>query len=354
MHSAVRLLLCVVMTPLPVLSQFPAIRDLPGGSSIGTYASIGNVVELPSGTVLVGESESGNVWRVAPGKSRGEMLLLSGAPGPFGGLALAGGERAYTFSTRALVAYSFGLDGVLGKPLGEAPNGAAMFMSNGAGTMMRPDSSGRLYTQEREPSGGAKLVSQIPGGERRVEGTIRGDAVPRISIGAGGASPTRILAPADGWAVRPDGAVAIVRAEPYRVEWLRQGARMVEGPIIPLALVPTTTADSTAWVEQAASATSRMGVRVSGTGSGGPAASMPAMKPPFLPSLIRVSSDGSLWVGLHGPAGATQAVWDHFDENARLIERVRLPAGYIARGFGTGVVYASTTTGELFRVPLGP
>lgn len=354
MQNAVRSFLPLLILPLSLGAQLPAIRDLPRGMSLGKYQPIGDVIELPSGTVLVGERETGTIWQVAPGKARGEMVALSGAQGPFGGLALAGGERAYTFSTRALIAYAFGLDGALGRPIGDAPEGPAMFLGSGAGALIRVDSAGRVYQLERDPSGSSTLVSTGPGGGKRTEGTIRGEAIPRMTIGPGGASPVRILQPADGWTVRTDGAVAIVRAEPYRVEWFQGGKRRVEGPIIPYDRVPTTTADSTAWVEQRNRATARLPIRVGGSEGGGPTAVMPAVKPPFQPTLVRTAPDGSLWVGLHGPAGATQMVWDHFDEQGRLQERVRLPQGYLARGFGRGAIYAGNGDGELFRVPLTP
>ncbi|MCC6245475.1 MAG: 6-bladed beta-propeller, partial [Gemmatimonadaceae bacterium] len=46
------------------------------------------------------------------------------------------------------------------------------------------------------------------------------------------------FSPQDDWAVAPDGAIAIIRAVPYRVEWLLPSGQRVTGPIQPSVNVP--------------------------------------------------------------------------------------------------------------------
>lgn len=352
-----RVLVVVALVPLGLQAQLPNVRDLAGGTSLGKLESIGQVIELSSGQVLASESESGAIWSIAPGASRAERLKLSGSSAPTAGLAWAGGDSAYTFATRAMMAYPLSATGKIGTAIGEAPEGAAMFMlgGSGAGSAMAVDASGRVYQVERDQTGGnlpSKLVSRGKEGSR-TEATLLGDAVARIRIGAGGAEPTRLFQPGDSWAVTPDGALAVVRAEPYRVEWYRNGQRVAEGPVVPFTPVATATADSVQWIESRRKAMERMPMISGAGGIDGLSVVLPPTKPAFVGAAggVRTATDGTLWVMLHGPAGSKQGIWDHFDRQGRLLERVRFPAGYLVRGFGRGVAYASAD-GELYRVPL--
>jgi hypothetical protein len=154
---------------------------------------------------------------------------------------------------------------------------------------------------------------------------------------------TVIGSPADGWGVAPDGRVAVVRADPYRVEWYRPGGDVTRGPAIATDAIPMTDADRKAFEAQAGD-----GVRVGRTGGAEPSAAdlgrlFADTKPPFSPDDVLVSPDARVWVLRSRPHDATAVIYDVFDPTGRRVDRIELPDGSRVVGFGRGTVYARWT-----------
>ncbi|HWA40428.1 MAG TPA: 6-bladed beta-propeller, partial [Gemmatimonadales bacterium] len=61
--------------------------------------------------------------------------------------------------------------------------------------------------------------------------------------------PYVIFAAEDGWAVAPDGRVAVVRSGDYHVEWYAPGRPVVRGPPVPFAPRRVTAADRLAYIK---------------------------------------------------------------------------------------------------------
>ena len=144
-----------------------------------------------------------------------------------------------------------------------------------------------------------------------------------------------IGSPADGWGVAPDGRVAIVRAEPYRVEWISPDGTVTRGPAIEITPLPMTEADKQAYRERAKARSASVGV-AGGSGAGADDLGLlfAETKAPFNPQDVSVSPDGRVWVMRTQPFGVAEVVYDVFDRTARRADRIQLPAGSRIVGFG--------------------
>jgi hypothetical protein len=153
-----------------------------------------------------------------------------------------------------------------------------------------------------------------------------------------------IGSPADGFGVAPDGRVAVVRAQPYRVDWYAPAGTVTEGPVIAHDPVPMTEADREAFRRQA----SRVSVGMSGgnQGNGGLEMSFADVKPPFAPDDVLVSPGARVWVMRSQPFGAAAVVYDVFDRAGARVDRVALPVGSRVIGFGRGAVFVRETRAD--------
>jgi hypothetical protein len=146
--------------------------------------------------------------------------------------------------------------------------------------------------------------------------------------------------PADGWGVMSDGRVAIVRAAPYRVEWISpQGASML-GPVMAYDPIPYTAEDRAAFEKTAGRGGASVGV-AGGSGSGNttPEREYAKAKPAFLPGDVIVSPSGRIWVMRSQAFGATTTLYDVFDGTGARVDRVTMPADSRVIGFGPGSVF---------------
>src|SRR6478736_4873388 len=87
--------------------------------------------------------------------------------------------------------------------------------------------------------------------------------------------PYVIFAAEDGWAVAPDGRIAVVRSGDYHVEWYTTGRPMVRGPAIPFTRRRVSAADRFAYIKRFIGNSATSGRDATGGGglSAGPALS---------------------------------------------------------------------------------
>jgi hypothetical protein len=160
------------------------------------------------------------------------------------------------------------------------------------------------------------------------------------------------LSPQDGWAVAMDGRLAVVRTNPYRVDWIMSDGSVVSGPANDYDPVTIGNPEKEAYLDNM----QRNGLQVMvsmengrrsmnfsrGGGRSGErdldAYEWPEVMPVFDPSGVEVSSDGSLWVRRYLEADAAPT-FDVFDSDGKLVRRVILPEAREVVGFGKGVVY---------------
>lgn len=173
----------------------------------------------------------------------------------------------------------------------------------------------------------------------------------------GGANP---LAPRDAWVVFPDGRVAVVRAEPYRVDMIQPNGSMMRGQPIKYTPIKFTEADRKE--EEALRNRARqnsmmvtMSIGPGGTqrsaqmGPGAnapplePLTDWPEVKPAFRPGMNAAWArpDGELWIRRMEPAGAKGTLYDVFNAQGALTHQVRVPEGWNVVGVGRGTVYTT-------------
>jgi hypothetical protein len=157
---------------------------------------------------------------------------------------------------------------------------------------------------------------------------------------------TPVFSLADGWAVTNDGSIAVVRATPYRVDWISSSGTIVVGNADAYTPVPVSDADR----EEREKNQPRSMVSGSATSKDGRTTTMSSadfkteyakVKPPFDPQQIVVGPDGRVWVGRYLPAKAKQVVYDIFDRRGTRVDRVALPVRSRVVGFGPSAVFVA-------------
>jgi hypothetical protein len=148
--------------------------------------------------------------------------------------------------------------------------------------------------------------------------------------------------PADGWAVGMDGRVALVKAEPYHVEWVDASGRKTVGPTIPFEKIRVTKADQDAWIQNRTTGTRMVvnGRRMTPPSIDPKDVDWAEFKPPFTAGAVSVTPEGELWVLVSQPASVKTPLYDVFDSRGARIRQVRLPEARRLVGFGRGVLYA--------------
>lgn len=147
------------------------------------------------------------------------------------------------------------------------------------------------------------------------------------------------------WTVAPDGRVAIVTPEPYRVSYVNLNGVRINGPIIPFTAVRVTDAEKEEYRAErrrpvATLMTNRAGERTAAFTNPRyeEPDGWPLTLPAFLPAAGKFASNGMLWVKRSTKAGAP-ALYDVFDRDATIAFQLELPAGRKLVGFGAGTVY---------------
>lgn len=184
-------------------------------------------------------------------------------------------------------------------------------------------------------------------------------ALPDTKINASGSAGQRQVmvratpfAAQDDWTPGLDGRIAIVRHDPYRVEWIAPSGQRVTGPAVAYEPLPVTGRDREAWREQSRSPAGGVRIVIGGAPAGGAAPApmatsarmaepdrWPERKPPFLANAATVATDGRLWVRRTTPAGDDVPRYDIFDSFGRLVARATLPSASRLVGFGRTSVY---------------
>jgi streptogramin lyase len=257
-----------------------------------------------------------------------------------------------------------GADGAAGEtyPMalttGDGPGGLEILVPGGT------DAAGRVYFLSRARPGArpgedsSRVKVWEPGsGATTALAALRPPAVTVTT--SGGADDRRVsmravpLALADDWVVAPDGRVAVVRAEPYRVEWVSHDGAVTRGPGQEHDPIRIRDAEKERWLDGTSGTGLRVGVSVDNgvrtiqLGRGGPSRGEPSASdyewpetlPPFREGGTVMDPDGRVWVARFERAGSPRT-YDVFDGSGRLVRRVRLPDGQRVIGFDDHTVFA--------------
>jgi hypothetical protein len=174
----------------------------------------------------------------------------------------------------------------------------------------------------------------------------------QTTVSIGGGNP---LAPRDEWTVFPNGRVAIVRHDPYRVDYIEPNGERRVSPPLPFTRERLTDADKAAEEERRARMQRSLAQRTitlpngavlqpGNTGELPPLRDWPEWRPPFRSGLQSVlpGPNGELWIARLQPAPARGALYDVVGAEGRLARKVRLGSGELLVGLGARSVYTAT------------
>jgi hypothetical protein len=346
--------------PLDLHAQRKAALGEPSASYAEPFSLVGGIRELKDGRVLVSDPLEEALYALDPGLTAAETIARQGQgpdeyrqpdgllawPGDStlmldlgnGRMTIVGPDYAFTRTIPVVQQEGTGLQIII-------PGGV--------------DGSGFLYYQPRGDGvirDTAEVVKWRPdSGEEPVPiARIKLTDVNESTSGSGGNIQQRVmpvpLSPEDGWAVGPDGSVAVVRSADYHVDWIRSDGSSVSGPAVSYDSVPIRGADKEEWAEALAASGMMMmvtdengQVNASMRRGGGrtPAVDRfewPEFKPPFVPESVRVDPLGYVWVERYVRAG-DPTLFDVFDGTGRRVAEVEAPPRSSLRGFGDGTLY---------------
>jgi hypothetical protein len=314
-------------------------------------AHISAAREIPDGRVLISNAKGPTVLLLDPVK--GTLTAVGAAGGGAdryaspGGLYAGPGGATLLLDRAQTRVFTITSTGELNGSRSIARRGVTS-SSDADVDRQRIDAKGLAYFIDLHRPGeslGAKQSTLVrfdaDAQSSEVVATLRRAEVRTIPAGDGLTLGRQVIgSPADGWGVAPDGRVAVVRAEPYRVEWHAPDGQVTRGSIVDYTPLPMTEAD------KKSVASNRRGSVGIGP-AGGPATDLSKLpllfaptKPPFEPDGVLVSPDSLVWVLRTAHVDATTAIYDVFDGAGRRADRIELPGNTRIVGFGRGVVYA--------------
>ena len=370
--------LALIALPVAVSAQTVSIRTLskPDAEYAEAFTNLVGIRELSDGRVIVADAHERTLQLIDLRQGSARVLGREGA-----------GPQEYGYPSRLIplagdttLLYDVGNDRYL-IILGDGSIPGTMLLESAGGdrvggSPMGWDGVGGFYFRRDMYDPGPRAMGDTPKATAVVRfdrTTRRMDTVAVLAVPAGRSQGARQLdggmlqyldnkplAPEDIAAVAPDGRVAVVRASPYRVEWIHRDGRRITGPEVRYQPLRVTDDDKRAYLQSLirpgaiitrrnpnASGESRaLPIRESGlprvrnsTDINDPSLTWPTHMPPFLAGAARVAPDGSLMVLRTRAHDDPIPTYDVFDGAGRLVNRIALPRDTRVLGFGKGTVY---------------
>ena len=332
-----------------------------------TFSVIRAIMALPDGRLVVSDPQENRVTLIDfPKGTRRQLGRVGEGPQEFrrpGGLYRGRGGEVLIFDQQLMrllpVSPSGALEDVVGLPVG----GMAGDWSGRAPDPLSFDSLGHTYEALR--NGGftaptSLLMRHRPGARPDTVTSLHRTVTRALQASTDGAGAYQdvIFSPEDAWTVAPDGRVAVARAAPYHVEWIPVAGPTVTGPAITHRPVPITSAEKELIASGAAGPRGRTTVSIGRAPPGGLPSSQSGAPSPIpvgellfakvkTPVNLRegrwplLDEGGRLWVERSLPAGAKISVFDVFDRDGNLVDRIALPDGSRLVGFDLHWIYAA-------------
>jgi hypothetical protein len=363
--------LLAVSLPLAAQTRAVSLTGRPLATLDEPFTAISGLVEMPGNKAVVLDVQesrllmvnfaSGDVAPIGrrgggPGEWQQPLSLLRGT----GNRAILGDPG---LSKLHLVGPDGKISGAILPPSDDPREMIGMTMSRGA------DSRGRLYFQampDFDGGGGipdsANIVRYDPTSKTsEIIGSVPTGMTGSVS-GSAGATEVRMrarpLAATDAWAALPDGRVAIVRANPYRVDIVAAPRQVQRGAAVTYAPIKVGKAERDLYRAQRASQRPVM-ISIGGGGGGGatsesrqiggpggapsiPDDEFPAVMPPFTGrDAVQVTPEGEIWVLRTRAAADRTPTYDIFSSTGQLVGKATLKPNSMVVGFGAGVVYVA-------------
>jgi hypothetical protein len=346
------------------------------------FSVIRAVMALPDGRLVVSDPHENRIALIDfPKGTRQDLSRVGDGPREFrraGGLYRGRGGQVMIFDQELRRLLSIAPEGAVDDIVGLPTGGAGGSWSARGPDHLVVDSLGDAYVAIR--FGGftaptSVLLRHRPGAHpdtvtqllRPLSKVLEGDGY------GPGVYQSVLFSPEDAWVASPDGRIAVVRAEPYRVEWIPPAGPPVTGPVIRHEPVPITQAEKEVIASGAGGSRGRISVTMGMVPAGAVAGSPPsALSPMRVDELLfaKVKSPvnlrdgrrpmlderGMLWVERNQPAEVKGSVFDVFDGKGDLVDRIGLPLGSRLVGFDPQWVYTARGDADGFdhlqRFPL--
>jgi hypothetical protein len=339
------------------------------------FSVIRAVMALPDGRLVVSDPHENRIALIDfPNGTRQELSRVGEGPREYrlaGGLYRGRGGRVLVLDhplQRLLpIAPEGAVEDIAGLPTG----GAGMPWSARGPDPLTVDSLGNAYSAIR--SGGLTAPTSVLLRDRTGE---RPDTMTELRRPLTKGLETRgfvtggyqqvLFSPEDAWVASPDGRIAVVRAEPYRVEWIPLDGPILTGPVVRHEAVRITQAEKELIASGAGGSRGRLTVSMGMAPAGGAAGSRPGAPLPIpvkellfakvkSPVNLRGSrrpmldERGRLWVERSVPAEVKGSVFDVFDGNGNVVDRIELPPGSRLVGFDPHWIYAARLDADGFE-----
>jgi hypothetical protein len=363
--ALLRLPLFILLLPAVALSQEPVRLGNPDATAAEPRGSIDGIRVQRGGSVLVADGAENRLIRYSPDLTTTVVLGREGqGPDeyrqPDGLFALPGDSTLMTDLGNGRIAV-LAPDGAIVRtaPIARDGDEGSLMLVLPGGT----DAEGGIWFTTRtgpgmrlEDSVQIRRLDPATGVIERVA-HLAPPPVSRSTSGGGGRQEERVMpvpfGPEDDWAVGP-GGLAIVRAEPYRLERVRPDGEVVQGPEIEWKPVKVKRADQEEWLDALSGGlmvmvTEENGIRNTNLRRGGRPPGMdldsfewPETKPAFVPRSTFVDFAGRVWVRRNVRAGEP-ALYDVFGFDGRPTGQVELPPDRRLLGFSRDYVYLART-----------
>lgn len=359
----------VTLVPMQV-SQTNSLST-PGGVSRKAFTSVAAVRELRDGSVIVLDRGDGSLLRLTQDLESATPIGGRGnGPGeyatPLRLIALAGDSSAlYDWSnSRFLIILPDGRPGGffdirsnrgcvgVGRAYLSpfvAVDGQGRFYAEGQPIAVSADGIVRATDsaaiERTAPNCARDTVAFVPNRWGREHTIIRGG----FAVGPSDVMPFRTRTQ---WAVFQDGTVAVVRTEPYGVDFVDPNGDRRNGEPIPYRRIPVTASHKQQWREERISPSPTLTInRSAGNRSSEPSVSMksrpvreptnwPTHLPPFLEDAVNASADGYVWIR-RALGSDYPPTYDVVNRLGRVIRHVELRPRSRVVGFGASVVYVA-------------
>jgi len=344
------------------------------------FSVIRAVMALPDGRLVVSDPHENRIALIDfPGGTRQELSRVGDGPREFrraGGLYRGRGGRVMIFDQELRRLLPIAPEGAVEDISGLSTGGAGGSWSGRGPDHLVVDSLGHAYAAIRFGDVTAPtsvLLRHTPGARPDTMTQLLRPLTRKLENAKEMEYQEVLFSPGDGWVVSPDGRIAVVRAEPYRVEWIPLSGLTVTGPVIRHEPVPITQAEKELIASGAGGSRGRISVTIGMVPAGGAAgagSSAPSPIPVEELLFAKVKSpvnlrggrrpmldeNGRLWVERHVRAGVEGSVFDVFDGNGNLVDRIGLPLGSRLVGFDPQWVYLARGDADgfdhLHRFPL--
>lgn len=346
-------------------AEFPAV-----------FTIIRAVMALPDGRIVVSDPAENRVSLIDFPKGTARLLGRVGE-GPLefkraAGLYRAPGGGVWVFDHELRRLLPILPSGELGEVVQVGYGGLAGSKTGRGPDDLTFDSLGQTYSFQhggwRLTDSSGFVLRRHPGAHTDTMSRLARAQMKALDVKRNGTGnyQTRLFSSQDAWVAAPDGWIAVVRADPYRVEWVSPAGQTVIGPAIKHKAIRVSEAEKKFVASGADGWRGRTSVSLVMVAPGGLAPGRAAAPEPIpvrelwfakvkMPLNLRndgwplLDERGRLWVSRSLPFGAKVSVFDIFDRRGNLVDRVELPAGSRLVGFDRQWLYAARLDADDFE-----